>query len=63
MTPDEASSEPLTAAQRLAADLGCTGAGCGVRLRPPRIFDGSALIDLFHGYRELGELLDQTESG
>ncbi|MFV2022409.1 hypothetical protein [Micromonospora sp. LOL_023] len=34
-----------------------------MRLRPPRVFDGSALIDLFHGYRELGELLDQAESG
>lgn len=34
-----------------------------MRVRPPRIFDSSSLVDLFYGHRELGELLDQAEAG
>jgi hypothetical protein len=34
-----------------------------VRVRPPRVLDSSSLVDLFHGHRELGELLDQAEAG
>ena len=34
-----------------------------MRIRPPRIFDSSSLVDLFNGNRELGELLDQAEAG
>lgn len=49
MAPDETTPEPLTAAQLLAAALG--------QAAP------LPLIDLFHGYRKLGELLDQAEAG
>lgn len=34
-----------------------------MRLRPPRVLDSSALVDLFGGHRELGQLLDQAEAG
>ena len=34
-----------------------------MRVRPPRILDSSSLVDLFNGHRELGELLDQAETG
>jgi hypothetical protein len=34
-----------------------------VRVRPPRILDTSALVELFNGHRELGELLNQAEAG
>jgi hypothetical protein len=34
-----------------------------VRIRPPRVLDASALVDLFHGHREVCELLNQAEAG
>ena len=34
-----------------------------MRLRPPRVLDSSALIDLFGGHQELGQLLNQAEAG
>jgi hypothetical protein len=34
-----------------------------VRVRPPRVVDASALVGLFRGHRELGDLLDQAEAG
>lgn len=34
-----------------------------MRPRAPRLFDASALVDLFGGHRELGDVLNQAEAG